>query len=171
VADFQGLIMSLRSLFGRAAAPAPPSPDTAGILVVDDEIAIRGYAEVVLKKAGYRPLLASCGDEALRIAAAMPRLDILVTDLLMPEMNGDELARRIRQRAPVVKVLYQTGYSDRLFAEKSLLWDQEAFIDKPYSIGALEEAVAMLLYGHLHQPQPPPGRVDGNAVWTGGTPR
>jgi two-component system cell cycle sensor histidine kinase/response regulator CckA len=156
----------LKSFFGRTTAAAVPVPDSLGILVVDDEISVLRYAELVLKRAGYAPRLASSGEEALQVAATMERLDIVVTDLLMPGMHGDELARQLRQRDPDLKVLYQTGFSDRLFAEKSVLWDQEAFIDKPYSTGALEQAVALLLYGHVMAPGSLAERARGQVALT-----
>ena len=136
--------------FGRfLTTPAPVvAPNTVGVLVVDDEEGIRRYADRVLRQAGYEPLLASSGAEAIRLASTMERLDILVTDLMMPDMNGDELARGLRQSDPELKVLYLTGFGDRLFAEKPILWESEAILDKPYSVKGLEQAVSLLLYGH-----------------------
>jgi two-component system, cell cycle sensor histidine kinase and response regulator CckA len=74
---------------------------------------------------------------------------VLVTDLMMPGMSGDELARRLRQREPRLKVLYLTGFSDHLFKEKSTLWADEAFLEKPCSVNGLLEAVSLLLSGRL----------------------
>ena len=65
----------------------------------------------------------------------------------MPGMTGDELARRLRQSEPALKVLYLTGYSDHLFKEKTMLWADEAFLDKPCSVKGLREAVSLLLFG------------------------
>ena len=72
----------------------------------------------VLKRAGYITRLASSGVEALAVADGPDRIDLLVTDMMMPEMNGDEVARRLRQKYPALKVLYCTGFSDRLFDQK-----------------------------------------------------
>ena len=55
----------------------------------------------------------------------------------MPQMTGDELARRLRQDEPALKVLYLTGYSDQLFKEKITLWQDEAFLEKPCTIDGL----------------------------------
>ena len=60
---------------------------------------------------------------------------------MMPQMTGDELARRLRQQEPSLKVLYLTGFSDRLFKEKVTLWQDEAFLDKPCSVQGCIEAV------------------------------
>jgi two-component system cell cycle sensor histidine kinase/response regulator CckA len=72
---------------------------------------------------------------------------------MMPQMQGDELARRLRQRQPALKVLYLTGYSDQLFKDKITLWEDEAFLDKPCSVKGLLEAVSLLLFGRFDVPQ------------------
>lgn len=118
------------------------------VLVVDDEESILTFAERTLRDAGYEVVLASNGPEALRIVEAQSPFDLFVIDILMPQMSGDELARQLRQRDPDVKVLYFTGYSDRLFAERNVLWENEAFIEKPVSLKALLEAVSLILFGH-----------------------
>jgi two-component system cell cycle sensor histidine kinase/response regulator CckA len=87
------------------------------------------------------------------VAKNAGHFDILVTDVMMPEMNGDELARRLRQGAERMKVLYLTGFSDKLFKEKVTLWEDEAFLDKPCTIKGLLEAVSLLLHGRV-QPEP-----------------
>ena len=65
----------------------------------------------------------------------------------MPEMAGDELARRVRLLHPDVKVLYLTGYADRLFTARATLWENEAFLEKPFNITGLREAVSLALFG------------------------
>src|SRR5439155_12754853 len=94
------------------------------ILVVDDEEPVRRLVDRMLSDAGYRPVIASDGPEAIDLAATQT-FDLLVTDLMMPQMNGDELARRLRQKEPSLKVLYLTGFSDRLFKEKVTLLGDE----------------------------------------------
>jgi DNA-binding NarL/FixJ family response regulator len=71
---------------------------------------------------------------------------------MMPQMGGDELARRMRSREPDLKVLYLTGFSDALFKEKTVLWQDEAYLDKPCSVKGLLEAVSLLLNGRLEFP-------------------
>jgi two-component system response regulator YesN len=71
----------------------------------------------------------------------------MITDLRMPEMEGDELARQVRAGAPDLKVLYLTSHADRLFAAKPRLWAEEAYLDKPFTREGIREAVALLLYG------------------------
>ncbi len=94
--------------------------------------------------------VAADGAEALRQIEQQPAFDLYVLDLMMPLMSGDELAQQVRQRYPDAKILYFTGFSDRLFREKTTLWQNEAFIEKPVTMNGLREAVSLLLFGHLH---------------------
>jgi two-component system, cell cycle sensor histidine kinase and response regulator CckA len=118
------------------------------VLIVDDEPSVREFVERALSFAGYRTIVASDGPEALAVVAASGPFDLLVTDLRMPQMMGDELARQMRLADPTLKVLYLTGYSDELFRERSTLWSDEAFLDKPQGVDALLEAVSLLLFGN-----------------------
>jgi len=122
------------------------------VLVVDDEEAVRTFVERVLREAGYVTTLASDGPEAIGAAAKMASLDLLVTDVIMPQMSGDELARRLRLNQPSLKVLYLTGFSDRLFKEKVTLWEDEAFLEKPCSVKGLLQAVSLLMFGQVDVP-------------------
>jgi len=133
---------------------------TKTVLVVDDEESVRLFVERVIRDAGYRTEVAADGPEALEIAARLESLDLLVTDVMMPQMTGDELARRLRQSEPALKILYLTGYSDRLFKDKVTLWEDEAFLDKPCTVKGLQEAVSLLLSGRVGT-QPAEG-VDGS---------
>lgn len=124
------------------------------VLIVDDEEPVRRFVERVLREAGYQTVLAGDGPEALEVAEKLGSFDLLLTDVMMPQMTGDELARRLRQNEPSLRVLYLTGYSDRLFKEKVTLWEDEAFLDKPCSVKGLTEAVALLLFGRFDAPSP-----------------
>jgi two-component system cell cycle sensor histidine kinase/response regulator CckA len=122
---------------------------------VDDEEPVRKFVDRVLREAGYRTALAGDGPEAIEVARGLGVFDILVTDVMMPEMSGDELARLLRQKEPAIKILYLTGYADRLFKEKVTLWEDEAYLDKPCSVKGLLQAVSLLLFGKLDgQPSP-----------------
>ena len=125
------------------------SASQSHILVVDDEEAVVRFVERVLREAGYQPTTALSGAAALEAASKMSVLDLLVTDVMMPGMSGDELARQMRHSDRGLKVLYLTGYSDRLFKEKTALWADEAFLDKPCTVRGLREAVSLLLFGHF----------------------
>ena len=132
-----------------AAKAIDPAAITA--LVVDDEEPVRKLVDRVLREVGYKTVLASDGVHAVEVASTLKQFDILVTDVMMPHMDGDELARRLRQQHPDIKVLYLTGYSDRLFKEKVTLWENEAFLDKPCSVKGIQEAVALLLFGTVQK--------------------
>ena len=128
-------------------------PAAINVLVVDDEEPVRKFVERVLREAGYKTATAGGGPEAIEVAKKMESLDILVTDVMMPQMTGDELARRLRQTEQRgLKVLYLTGFSDRLFKEKVTLWEGEAFLDKPCGVQGLLQAVSLLLFGRFEVP-------------------
>ena len=131
--------------------------EPARVLIVDDEEPVRRFVERVLHDAGYETAVAGDGSEAIQVAAKFAGIDVLVTDVMMPNMLGDELARRLRQNEPDLKVLYLTGYSDRLFKEKVTLWEAEAFLDKPCSVAGLRQAVSLLLYGRVDAEAPSNG--------------
>jgi len=122
------------------------------VLIVDDEEPVRKFVDRVMRDAGFTTAQACDGAEALDVASKVGTVDLLVTDVMMPQMLGDELARRLRQSEPAVKVLYLTGYSDRLFKEKVTLWADEAYLDKPCSVKGLQQAASLLLFGQLERP-------------------
>ena len=130
----------------------PDSDRPISVLIVDDEEPVRKFVDRVMRDAGYTTAQAADGTEALEVASKLESVDILVTDVMMPQMLGDELARRLREAEPAVKVLYLTGYSDRLFKEKVTLWADEAYLDKPCSMKGLRQAVSLLLFGQLERP-------------------
>jgi two-component system, cell cycle sensor histidine kinase and response regulator CckA len=118
------------------------------VLVVDDEESIRTFASRALRDAGYDVAMASDGPDALAIVEQSGSFDLYIIDLMMPQMRGDEVARLLRRADPGVKILYFTGYSDSLFNEKKVLWQNEAFVDKPVSLKGLLEAASLSLFGH-----------------------
>ena len=75
------------------------------ILVVDDEQSVREFVDRVLRDAGYTTALAADGSQALDISEKLGSFDLLLTDVMMPQMRGDELAQRLRQSDPELKVL------------------------------------------------------------------
>jgi two-component system cell cycle sensor histidine kinase/response regulator CckA len=132
-----------------ATNSARTSDQPTSILVVDDEEGIRRYVDRVLTDAGYRTTIAVDGADAIAAAAREGRFDLLLTDVAMPNMTGAELARRLRHDDPNLKVLYLTGCSDQLFAERATLWQEEAFIEKPCSVVGLLEAVSLAITGRV----------------------
>jgi two-component system cell cycle sensor histidine kinase/response regulator CckA len=130
-----------------------PRP-TLNVLIVDDEEQVCRFVERVVQQAGHATTTAASGAEALAAASTLESIDLLITDLMMPQMNGDELARRLLVLRPTLKVLYLTGFSEQLFKDKVALWHDEAFLEKPCSVKGLMEAVSLLLFGRVESLQP-----------------
>jgi two-component system cell cycle sensor histidine kinase/response regulator CckA len=119
------------------------------VLVVDDEPPIREMERRILEKRGYRVLEAPGGAEGVAMLKDGKPIDLLIADLDMPEIPGEEMVRQIRTARPDLKVLYVTAHIDRLLDVRATLWEGEAFLDKPFTTRGLEEAVSLLLYGNL----------------------
>lgn len=124
----------------------------AEILVVDDDPAVCELVAIILRGAGYRPTVSLHADEALGFYAAGRRFSLAVLDVVMPRMGGEGLAARLRHDDPDLKVLYLTGFADVLFQVRPVLWENEAFLEKPFTDHGLLEAVSLLLSGHVRQP-------------------
>ena len=118
------------------------------VLVVDDEAPIRMLARRVLEDTGYQVTEAADGPDAIELLSKGTTLDLLIADLDMPKLGGDEMVRRIRATRPDLKVLYVTGHIDRLMDARQL-WEGEAFLEKPFTAAGLREAVSLLIYGVL----------------------
>lgn len=127
------------------------------VLVVDDEAKIREIERRVLEQGGYRVMEAAGGLEAIAMLQEGLALDLLIADLDMPELSGEEMVRRIHQVRPHLKVLYVTGNIDRLLDVRSLVWEGEAFLDKPFTPTGLLEAVSLLITGRLEGASDPAG--------------
>lgn len=119
------------------------------VLIVDDEEPIRQLERRILESGGYRVIEASRAVEAFAQLQKDLQVDLVIADLQMPDLGGEEMARRIRRDRPSIKVLYVTGHIDELMDERSTLWEGEAFLDKPFTAKALLEAVSLLLYKKL----------------------
>jgi two-component system cell cycle sensor histidine kinase/response regulator CckA len=114
------------------------------VLVVDDEAPMRAIERRVLEDLGYRVLEASNGTDLVDLLAGGAQFDLLIADLDMPVVRGDEMARRIRRSRPDVPVLYVTGHTDWLLDGRTLA-PGEAFLAKPFSAEQLRDAVSRLL--------------------------
>jgi DNA-binding response OmpR family regulator len=121
---------------------------TPAVLVVDDELAMCDYVADIMRSAGYHVSTACCMEEAENLIETN-RFQLALLDVVMPKMSGDEMARILRQRDPDVKVLFITGYSEALFQARPVLWEGEAFLEKPFTADALLEAVRLLVTGRL----------------------
>ena len=117
------------------------------ILVVDDEEQVRRLARSFLEREGYDVIEAASALDAIALLEGGRPLDLLLADLEMPVLGGDEMVQRIRATRPTLPVLYVTGHINQLMDKRHVLADGEAFLEKPFSSAGLLEAVALLLYG------------------------
>jgi DNA-binding NtrC family response regulator len=113
----------------------------ATILTVDDDADVREFASAVLAEAGYRVLEAQSGEAALRVLNDEPEVHLILTDVVMPGLNGLDLARQAQARHPAMKVLYASGYWAHIV--NSL--DREQLVSKPYRATELVERVRRAL--------------------------
>ncbi len=131
------------------AEPLRTGPQERGhatILLVEDENTVRKVARRVLEGCGYTILEASDGAEALRVAAAHPgRIDLLLSDVVMPNLGGRELAERMRTLRPECKVLLLSGYTDDDVVRRGVLQAEFAFLQKPFTPTVLIDLVRRLL--------------------------
>jgi two-component system cell cycle sensor histidine kinase/response regulator CckA len=126
------------------------------VLVVDDEPGVRELARRILEGGGYTVLEAVNGAEAIALVDRGETVDFLMADLDMPVMRGEEMAARIRATRPDLRVLYVTAHSEVLFQKRPELLDGEAFLDKPFTVRGLLEAVSLLKVGFIKAPPPEP---------------
>lgn len=117
------------------------------VLLAEDEELMLEMERRILESAGYQVLTAGNGGEALARLNENRQIGLLVADIEMPEITGDDLARLLKGHRPGLKVLFVSGNTRKLFEGQSLLADDEAFLDKPFTAVGLLEAVSMLLYG------------------------
>ncbi|MBV9511071.1 MAG: PAS domain-containing protein [Caulobacteraceae bacterium] len=149
---------SVRMYLPRAAAPAahafegpaiPTASEEPGagetVLVVEDESSVRMLIVSVLEELGYRPLEAANGDEALiHLRAARP-IDLLVTDVGLPGLNGRQLAEMAREARPQLKVLFVTGYARNAVVRAEFLEPGMEMISKPFAINDLAAKIRQMI--------------------------
>jgi hypothetical protein len=131
-----------------AAAPSPPKPDDRGsetVLVVEDEAQVRYITVSMLKARGYRVLEAATCQDALNLATTEDTIELLVTDVVMPELSGPELATRIRTVHPTIRVLLVSGYSADAVARHGVDGAAPSFLQKPFTGNALGKKVREVL--------------------------
>ena len=150
----------LPMIAGAAAETRPEQSATEGgtetILIVEDEEPVRRLAERALKGAGYTVLTAPNGEEALRVLERVDRpVHLMLTDVVMPGMNGRELADQVERTRPEITVLFASGYTDDAILHHGVLSDAAHFISKPYGVTALKRKVRDVL-----DTGNPPGKPD-----------
>lgn len=129
--------------------PVQPTIAATGhetILIVEDEDAVRRAAERILAAAGYRVLTAANGGEALLLCERHEgQIHLLLTDVVMPRMSGRELAERLKELSPALKVLFTSGYTDNAIVHHGVLDPGMRFIGKPFSVAELTRKVREVL--------------------------
>ncbi len=125
-----------------SAQTAAPPGGTETVLLVEDEADVRHFAAEALRSYGYNVLEATGGAQAMRIAEATgDAIQLLITDVVMPEINGPELAARITELLPHLRVIYISGYPDGLMAHPAPLRSSALYLQKPFSSAALARKV------------------------------
>jgi response regulator RpfG family c-di-GMP phosphodiesterase len=126
------------------AMPAPLGHET--ILLVEDEIAILNMASSMLTKQGYSVLQANTPAEAIRLANEhVGTISLLITDVIMPNMNGKDLALDLQSLNPRLKCLYMSGYTADAISQHGVLDEGVHFIQKPFSLPDLATKVREVL--------------------------
>jgi response regulator RpfG family c-di-GMP phosphodiesterase len=112
------------------------------ILFVEDELAILKITDIILKKLGYEVLAANSPEEAIYLAGEYPgEIQLLMTDVVMPEMNGRTLAMKLKLLYPNIRCLFTSGYTANVIAHHGVLDDDVHFIQKPYSVNELKKKI------------------------------
>jgi PAS domain S-box-containing protein len=117
------------------------------VLLVEDDDGVRGLAKRVLAKCGYTVLAARDGTEAVRLASAQERVDLLITDVVMPQMDGREVAEQMAKLHSQIKVLFLSGYTDDAVIRHGILEAEVAFHQKPFTPASLSAKVREVLAG------------------------
>jgi CheY-like chemotaxis protein len=130
-----------------AATPAESLPvGTETILLVEDEPGVRAFAGEALRMQGYTILEAKHGIEAQLLSAQHPAsIHLLLTDVVMPQMNGREVAERLLPQRPGLKVLYMSGYAEQAVINRGIMESGFAFLQKPFTQHALVSKVREVL--------------------------
>jgi PAS domain S-box-containing protein len=127
--------------------PAPPR-GTETILLAEDDDEVRDFVEHVLRASGYHVLCAPDGSSALRSAQAFPgEISLLLSDVVMPNVNGRQLAEQLQALRPKLRVLHMSGYPGDTIARYGDVRDGDAFLQKPFSARELAEKVRDVLDG------------------------
>jgi two-component system, cell cycle sensor histidine kinase and response regulator CckA len=131
---------------GEAKKVTPLVRGDEHILLVEDEAAILNVAKLALDRCGYTVLIARSPEEAMRIAKDHPgKIDMLITDIILPGMNGRELAKNLSPIYPRMRFLYMSGYSGEVISGQSIRDEGLNFIQKPFTIGDLAAKVREVL--------------------------
>ena len=113
--------------------------------MVEDEEAVRTMLHRLLENEGYEVLEASDGQQALVVIEGAPRVDLVITDVAMPGLNGRELADRLKLSRPGLPVLFMSGYTDDEMVRRGLIDPDHPFLGKPFSPEVLAAKVRQMI--------------------------
>ncbi len=135
----------------QSAASTESKPSRHGlILLVEDDPMVRRVTQLTLEKAGFRLILAENGEEAHRLfEASGDRIELLVTDVVMPRVSGADLAKSLLKQNAELKVLFVSGYSAELDGLEDLGGERTRLLHKPYSSDTLIESIEAFGLGAL----------------------
>lgn len=131
----------------RPVGELPHARDGEIVLVVEDDERVRHLSVDALRELGYTVVQASDATQALTVLTMQPRVDLLFTDVVMPDLDGRRLADRAREQRPDLKVLYTTGYTRNAIVHNGMLDADVAFLPKPFTIEQLALKVRQVLDG------------------------
>ena len=126
------------------STPIPLQGGKETVLVVEDQAEVRRFAVAVLRRYGYRVVSAESADDAM-LLFGRERIDLVLTDVVMPNLSGRELADRLEILQPDVKVLFMSAYGDKVIERGGVLQERATFIQKPFSPEALAAKVRNML--------------------------
>jgi two-component system cell cycle sensor histidine kinase/response regulator CckA len=132
----------------RETAPAMPLLHTAGgtVLLVEDDSAVRRAARRMLEKVGFSVIEAQDGEEGLSVALGYDgEISVVVTDLMMPRMNGGDFARALSASRPESRIVFTSGYTDDAVLRKRLVTSTHAFVQKPFTGDQLVRTITSVL--------------------------
>jgi CheY-like chemotaxis protein len=130
----------------KAKPEANPLPNgKESILLVEDDSSVRRLAFTILRDRGYQVQESSSAIDALEIIRKHPGFDLVVTDVIMPQMSGKELCDLIKTQIPCTKVLLMSGYTDDALAHHGVLNEEISFLEKPFSPSRLSQKVREVL--------------------------
>jgi two-component system, cell cycle sensor histidine kinase and response regulator CckA len=125
---------------------------TETVLLAEDEQVVREYMATLLGDLGYKVLPAAHGEEALQLAKqiGLPQIDLLITDIIMPQMGGKELVYRLRNDLPKSRVIFCSAYPGELATRHGMLLDDITFLQKPVTAENLAKTVRQRLDAAKH---------------------
>jgi CheY-like chemotaxis protein len=129
-----------------AATPSPPAGGTETILFAEDDPAVRTVATEILVRHGYTVIMARNGEEALaRADSHGANIQLVVSDVVMPGMDGPTLAKHLRRRHPGLRTLFASGYAGDAIARRGVLESGVPFLEKPFTSASLLRKVREVL--------------------------